>query len=112
MTSDLEGVTDAEPQITDFDLSSQIRDIRREITAHGIASQLMLTFRIALMLVLVLGFAALIYEQARNAHPPTESFIKDSLLPFLGGVGTFGTTLFGPLLAFVLGHYFGQRTQS
>jgi hypothetical protein len=99
---------EAEPEdLLDFS-EIRLRDYHKEATAKQIAWHLLQTFRYALLLVLGLGFGTLFYEQATQPQS-VGSLMKDSIVPFVSGVGTFSSTLFGPLLAFVLGHYFGQR---
>jgi hypothetical protein len=42
----------------------------------------------------------------------TKILITLAVIPFLEKVGTFLTTVFGPLLAFILGYYFGQKVEA
>lgn len=37
----------------------------------------------------------------------TVKLMKDAVLPFIEEVARFAATVFSPLLAFILGHYFG-----
>jgi hypothetical protein len=47
--------------------------------------------------------------------PPPENAIKlvrEAAIPFLEKIGAIAATVFGPLLAFIFGFYFGERSDS
>jgi len=45
------------------------------------------------------------------ASPSASALIRESVAPLLERVATFAATVFGPLLAFVLGYYFGEKAK-
>lgn len=93
--------------VNDFDSLKQVA-IPKEVTARTIAQSLLQTFRYALWGTLFLGFAVVVADHWLG-RPPVGSMVKESLSPMLASVGTFVSTVFGPLLGFVLGYYFGER---
>lgn len=103
-----------EEQIDDFDAviekSHPTRLLWREATARSIAGHLLTTFRFTLWgalgaAVLIPGACIFMHYQPES----TVSLVKDAFIPLVAGIGTFAATVFGPLLAFVLGYYFGKK---
>jgi hypothetical protein len=90
------------------------RDIRqaKERGATWIAKALMQIFGGAILAALVGGFTILGVHPPPSAGPGAkENIIGEAVLPLLQGVGTFAITVFRPLLAFILGYYFGEKKQ-
>jgi len=56
------------------------------------------------------GFRVVFFSMDKPEN--TKLLITAAVIPFLEKVGTFLTTVFGPLLAFILGYYFGQKTET
>ena len=92
--------------IHDFDLPA--KRVTKDQAAWAIGHHLLVTFRVALFAMLTLGFVALVCD-IFIPKGGGESLVKNSIAPFLSALGTFIATTFGPLLAFVLGHYFGRK---
>ena len=92
------------------DLHLQTRELPKEATARSIAERLLRTFQQSLLLILTAGFGLILIEFVMSSPPkPAASIIKESFVRLITGVATFGSTLFGPLLGFVLGYYFGEK---
>jgi MFS family permease len=62
------------------------------------------TFAFSAILILVGLYAILSHHS-----PDAEALLVKAGVPALKEVGTFLSSVFGPLLAFVLGYYFGER---
>lgn len=101
------GPPDEIRDITDFS-GVRTKELPKEATARTVAHSLLLTFRVSLWGTLLLGFTTIIVDHW-GGKGQAGALIKDSVVPMLTSAGTFGSTLFGPLLAFVLGYYFGER---
>jgi hypothetical protein len=95
-------------EITDIRTAVKTKELPKEETARTVAHSLLLTFRVSLWGTLLLGFTTIIVDHW-SGKGQAGVLIKDSVVPMLTSAGTFGSTLFGPLLAFVLGYYFGER---
>jgi hypothetical protein len=78
----------------------------KEQTAPWIALGILGVWAVTLMLVLMGGFW-LIYSA--GGPDKAKAIIVDSAIPYLEKAGIFATSVFGPLLAFVLGYYFGKE---
>jgi hypothetical protein len=85
----------------------------REQGARWVSRAIVIIFGLA-TLVALLGGLVIIW-----VHPPAiagsdakSNLISDAVLPLLQGVSTFASTIFGPLLAFVLGYYFGEKAEA
>jgi len=76
----------------------------KETYARGIALIVTWTFAVSAVLILV-G----IYNLLRSYPSDAESLLVKAGLPALKEAGSFLSSVFGPLLAFVLGYYFGER---
>lgn len=76
-------------------------------TATYIAKGILYAFGIAIAIALIGNYVILFVILWRGQHL-ADDFITKDVIPLLTAVGTFGATLFGPLLAFVLGFYFGE----
>lgn len=94
--------------IRDSDLHLKLRELPKEATARTIAHSLLHTFRYSLWGIILLGFITILADHW-SGKAQVGVLIKESVVPMITSVGTFGSTLFGPLLAFVLGYYFGER---
>jgi len=79
----------------------------KEESAGIIAKYIVEVFKFSILIalggVLVVVLVCFFWQTSSAAGP----LIKDALVPFLQALGTFATTVFGPLLAFILGYYFG-----
>jgi len=78
---------------------------QKELAARWVAQAIVVVFGISLTLILVGGFFLI----RGMPHENTKLLVTDSIIPFLEKVGTFSTSVFAPLLAFILGYYFGER---
>ena len=83
--------------------SGEVSDVK-EAYASSIARIITWTFAVSAVLLLV---GMVLIALIRPGQAP-ELLIKDTGIT-LAGVGTFLSSVFGPLLAFVLGYYFGER---
>jgi len=81
------------------------RPSRKEQAASWIAVALLSVFGVSLVLLLVGGFFLLKAGDAES----TKKIINESAIPYIEKVGTFSSTVFGPLLAFILGYYFAAK---
>jgi len=82
----------------------------KERWANQIAQTLLQIFKWTLSGLLCGGLlvvAVSMYATGGNADV-TVKVMKDAVVPFIKEVGTLIATIFGSLLAFVLGHYFGK----
>jgi hypothetical protein len=82
----------------------------KERYARGIANYIVGIFGLALILLMIFGFVLLIW--LRWAPDKADIIFNKAVIPFIEKVGTFATTVFGPLLAFILGYYFGEKSQA
>jgi hypothetical protein len=80
---------------------------RKEMTARRIGTMLIVIFGISVILIIWEGFRVVFYSMDQPEH--AKILINDAVIPFLEKVATFLTTVFSPLLAFILGYYFGQK---
>jgi hypothetical protein len=101
---DVDEAIDAFPAVSEL-----TKNYRKDRDANQIATHLLVTFRYCLLLIVGLGFAVVAFD--RLSKDPDQNLVKDRLVPLLTGIGTFASTVFAPLLAFVLGHYFGERSR-
>jgi hypothetical protein len=76
----------------------------KETYAREIAVIITWTFAVSAVLILV-GIFFLLREHPSDA----EAVLVKGGLPALKEAGTFLSSVFGPLLAFVLGYYFGEK---
>jgi hypothetical protein len=76
----------------------------KESYARGIALIITWTFAVSTILILV-G----LYLVLRNHAGSAEDLVGKAGIPALKEAGSFLSGVFGPLLAFVLGYYFGER---
>jgi len=109
-----EELENPEPNNNDLGLVKDIpqveeRDIHRERSAREIAHHLVTTFRYSLWGALAAGCAVCLIGAVTDRNWGIGLIVKDAVVPFLQAVGTFATTVFGPLLAFILGYYFGEK---
>ena len=104
----------SEPGNNDLGLVKDIprveaRDIHRERSAREIAHHLVTTFRYSLWGALAAGCIVCLIGAIAEGRWGMGPIVKEAVVPFLQAVGTFATTVFGPLLAFILGYYFGEK---
>lgn len=76
----------------------------RERSASRIALLLVAIFGLFL---LVISLGGLLFLSSFEEQPGDAA--TEALIPFLQAVGDMALKLFGPLLAFVLGYYFGKE---
>jgi hypothetical protein len=85
----------------------------KELAARTIAETIVRIFGFSLLASLAGGFllmiSALVWGGPGGSSDAASKLIKDSAIPFLTSVATFAATVFGPLLAFILGYYFGEK---
>jgi hypothetical protein len=79
----------------------------KEVAASWVAKGIVIIFGISLGIVLVGGFVLIACRASSPSDP--KALVSDSIIPLIEKAATFATTVFGPLLAFVLGYYFGER---
>jgi hypothetical protein len=107
----------SEPDI-DVDLSADLDQTgvstekiqTKENYARWIAIYIVAIFGVSLCLLILLGFVLLIW--LRWAPDKADVIFNKAVIPFVEKIGTFATTVFGPLLAFILGYYFGEKNQN
>jgi hypothetical protein len=81
---------------------------KKEQAARWIGTLLVLIFGFASVFVTWEGFHVVSWSLDKPEN--TKILMTGAVIPFLEKVGTFLTTVFGPLLAFILGYYFSQKT--
>jgi hypothetical protein len=81
--------------------------LRKELYAKSIALWIVVMAFSSITLALLGGYI-LIYISASNPDN-AKAVIQGAVVPLLEKAATFFTTVFSPLLAFILGYYFGQR---
>jgi hypothetical protein len=79
----------------------------KELAAMWVAKAIVLIFGISMGLLILLGFTMFFW--LRWAPDKVTVITSNAIVPYVEKVGTFAATVFGPLLAFVLGYYFGQK---
>lgn len=77
-------------------------------SARAVALAIVFTFAISIGFVLIVGAFALYWAK----NPADAEGYSKAFGALLGSLGTFATTVFGPLLAFILGYYFGKAEGS
>ena len=80
---------------------------RRELYAKHIAQWIVILAAVSILSVLAGGYW-IIYRSMGNPEN-AKVLIKEAVIPLLEKAATFFTTVYSPLLAFILGYYFGQR---
>lgn len=76
----------------------------RENAARLVAVGILVVFGVCLTVVLLGGLIL-----AGMKPESAAVLVKDAIVPLLQSTSTFAATVFGPLLAFVLGYYFGRE---
>ncbi len=94
-------------------------DLLRDPTAEKargatwVAKGLVYLFGITVCISLIGGLIVVIRcPPPLDPQNPKSNVVVEAVLPLIQGVGTFASTVFGPLLAFVLGFYFGEKKPS
>lgn len=95
-----------EGELSDYKPQEQ-RIPHKEVAASWVAKGIVIIFGISLGMVLVGGFVLIACRASSQSDPKV--LVSDSIIPLIEKAATFATTVFGPLLAFVLGYYFGER---
>src|SRR5437667_6382418 len=91
-------------------LSARFQEQPKEQATRRIGMLLIGIFGFASVFVTWEGFRVVFFSMDKPEN--TKLLITAAVIPFLDKVGTFLTTVFGPLLAFILGYYFGQKTET
>lgn len=78
--------------------------------AEGVASTLVRYFGLSLLIALTGGVAVIL--AVRFSGTESAGALVDDYLSLLQAVGTFSATVFGPILGFILGHYFGKQARN
>jgi hypothetical protein len=84
-----------------------IEPFRKEQYAKSIALWIVFMAFVSIVLILVWGYY-IIYKSSGTPEN-AKVLIVEAVVPLLEKAATFFTTVFSPLLAFILGYYFGQR---
>lgn len=80
--------------------------------ANQVAQGIVWIFAIALGVLLVGSFIVVILLVAKGENAEAgQGVIRDWMLPLIQGIAEFASSVFGPLLAFVLGYYFGEGSR-
>jgi hypothetical protein len=80
--------------------------------AKWVASGLVYIFGGTMLVCLIGGLVLVgIYPPKDGGTPGKSDVIGAAVIPLFQGVGSFAATVFSPLLAFVLGYYFGEKKQ-
>ncbi len=82
----------------------------KELAAFWIGKAIVVIFGLALFLVIIASFTV-VWKCGRKPDE-TKELIIGAVIPLLEKVATFFTTLFSPLLAFILGYYFGHENKA
>ena len=96
------------------DKGEEIPELKRVKPAADrlkVADEIIWIFGIAILGTLALNFlllAGLIFVY-KSQPDRIEIVVTKAVVPLLTTTGTFASTLFGPLLAFILGYYFSQK---
>lgn len=104
-------VTVESVSVRDFDTQVRVLPVRanfRDWSASLIALALLFIFGITILTVLI-GAAVAI---GRGKSPTEASEYASVLTTVMKELGPFATSVFAPLLAFVLGYYFGEKQQT
>jgi hypothetical protein len=79
----------------------------KEMQAAWVAKAIVAIFGSSMVLSIILGFVLAFWLRW---HPDKAHVIfTQAIIPFMEKIATFSATVFGPLLAFVLGYYFGEK---
>lgn len=83
----------------------------REERAADLAQGILEVFRFSVWGLLAGGFVTVLATFACSGYTPenVQIVVSQGLVPLLEKTASFASTVFGPLLAFVLGYYFGER---
>lgn len=88
-------------------ITTDVPSMRKELAAKWIAYAIVAMAGLSLLLLIWRGFRLI--ELSISNPENAKRLVTESLLPLIEKVATFFTTVFGPLLAFILGYYFGER---
>jgi hypothetical protein len=83
----------------------------REKVAQKLAERIVFIFGLAVLgtLGLNLVLIGVILVVSKCPLDQIEGTVSKGIVPLLTATGTFASTVFGPLLAFILGYYFSQK---
>lgn len=86
----------------------------KDLAAHNVAKNIVSVFRLFVLGALGGGFLTILLILILSlccgwSFDKQGKIITKALIPLLSTVGSVTTTIFGPLLAFVLGYYFGEK---
>jgi hypothetical protein len=81
----------------------------KESSARAVAKMIVQIFGGVLFAILVGGFTVIGLYGDSIKH--AEALVGKTVVPFLTALGNFSSTVFAPLLAFILGYYFGEKQQ-
>jgi hypothetical protein len=99
--------------IEDFDSSVEVKPRYQEIVAQMVARKLLDVFAVTTIGILLAGVVLILMIMQHYGSPQdAETLVDKAIVPFLRGAASFATTVFGPLLAFILGFYFGKGSDS
>lgn len=87
------------------DVSVRSPDDRKEDSATMVASGVLFLFLVFVVLLSCYAF----HLVASRPTAEAKALVADAIIPVIKEVGNFSTSVFAPLLAFVLGYYFSQK---
>src|SRR5258708_5966955 len=77
----------------------------REESARTVAQMLVWIFGLSILVVLAIAFVVFL----RSDSPEEAKAYGEALAPILTGLASFASSVFAPLLAFILGYYYGEK---
>ena len=83
-----------------------IEPFRKELAAKWVAQLIVIMAGVTLVLIICLGFWVIFKSMGTPEN--SKQLIHEAVVPLLEKAATFFTTVFSPLLAFILGYYFGD----
>jgi hypothetical protein len=84
-----------------------------DVVSREVAHKILEVFKLSTLGVLAVGGFLFLFILGRSYTPQElESIVDKGFVSFLRGAATFATTVFGPLLAFILGFYFGKNKKA
>jgi hypothetical protein len=103
--------TDSEDTLTVDDVPSSTNIQTPPPVRSGVAHRIIWIFGLTILGNLTLNFLlmAVLVVKYQCQSDQIETIVNKGVIPLLTSTGTFASTLFGPLLAFILGYYFSQK---